>query len=70
MNSFIKVSLAIGLIGYVAQASAADIAHDAEYYVLEKQNGEQWSLEDTDLDQRMAAFRKKMAANRPIFSTY
>jgi arylsulfatase len=35
-------------------AYAADIIHDAEYYILETQNGERWAAEDAELDQRLA----------------
>lgn len=57
--------LALGLIFHIAFASAADIVHDAEYYILEKQNGEKWSLEDKDLDQRLAEFRKSNGGKSP-----
>ena len=45
--------------------AAKQIAHDAEYYVLEKQNGENWVLEDKDLDTRLAEFRKKNGGKSP-----
>lgn len=35
------------------------IRHDAEYYILEAQNGETWVSVDTDLDQRLAALQAK-----------
>ncbi len=38
---------------------AADIVHDAEYYILEAQNGARWDAEDAGLDQRLAELRKK-----------
>lgn len=57
--------LALGLIFHITLAGAADIAHDAEYYILEKQNGEKWSLEDKDLDQRLAEFRKSNGGKSP-----
>jgi len=44
---------------------AKDIVHDAEYYILEKQNGERWSAEDTDLDKRLAEFRKNNGGKSP-----
>ena len=70
MRSVINFFLVFGFTLSVAQTNAADIVHDAEYYVLEKQNGERWSLEDKDLDQRLAEFRKKNGGKPPIFSTY
>ena len=35
------------------------IVHDAEYYVLEAQNGARWAAEDKGLDERLAELRKK-----------
>jgi arylsulfatase len=40
-------------------AQAANIVHDAEYYILEAQNGERWAAEDAALDQRLAELRAK-----------
>ena len=39
--------------------AANKIVHDAEYYVLEAQNGDQWATEDKSLDQKLAELRKK-----------
>jgi arylsulfatase len=35
------------------------MVHDAEYYVLEAQHGEEWAAEDEVLDQKLAALREK-----------
>ena len=40
----------------------AKIIHDAEYYVLDAQNGERWAVEDQDLDARLAALKQKFGA--------
>ena len=41
-------------------AQAADkIVHDAEYYILEAQNGEKWAAENAELDKKLAALREK-----------
>jgi len=41
-------------------ATAQDqIVHDAEFYVLEAQNGERWAAEDGKLDQKLAELKKK-----------
>jgi arylsulfatase A-like enzyme len=50
----ILVALAWPMLGH-----AKDIVHDAEYYILESQNGERWAAEDEELDQRLAALEKK-----------
>lgn len=44
---------------FAAQSRAANIVHDAEYYVLEAQHGEQWAKRDAELDKKLAALRKK-----------
>jgi arylsulfatase len=40
-------------------ASAKDIVHDAEFYILDAQNGEKWDAEDKVLNQKLAELRKK-----------
>lgn len=40
-------------------ATAKDMVHDAEYYILEAQNGKVWAVEDGELDDKLAALRKK-----------
>ena len=42
-----------------AQSGNRKIVHDAEYYILEAQNGERWAAEDKELDAKLAALRKK-----------
>ncbi|MCP3904571.1 MAG: hypothetical protein GY715_13170, partial [Planctomycetes bacterium] len=37
----------------------AQIVHDAEYYILEAQNGDAWRAEDRDLNDRLAELRRK-----------
>ncbi|MHC4335830.1 MAG: sulfatase-like hydrolase/transferase, partial [Planctomycetota bacterium] len=41
------------------------IVHDAEYYILEAQNGAQWAAEDKALDKKLAEFRKKNNGRPP-----
>jgi arylsulfatase A-like enzyme len=38
---------------------AGEIIHDAEYYVLDAQNGEKWAAEDTVLDKKLAELKEK-----------
>ncbi|RLA40172.1 MAG: sulfatase, partial [Gammaproteobacteria bacterium] len=54
----ISALLALGLTGVQAHAAEA-IVHDAEYYILESQNGERWAAEDKELDKKLAALEKK-----------
>ena len=58
--------LAPVLLGiFSAQAFAADRVHDAEFYILAKQNGEKWAAQDKALDQKLADFRKKNGGKPP-----
>jgi arylsulfatase A-like enzyme len=54
------VALAIFFTGSMP-ATATDIIHDAEHYVLEAQHGEKWAKEDKALNARLAELRKKFA---------
>lgn len=57
---FVALGILITFAGGAAQAVAEDeIIHDAEYYVLEAQNGERWAAEDKTLDAKLAAMKKK-----------
>ena len=39
-------------------ARAADLVHDAEYYILEAQNGQKWAADNAVVDAKLAEFRK------------
>jgi len=56
-----KIALTLVALAVFAGAPlmAADIVHDAEYYVLEAQNGEKWAAEDTVLDRKLAELKEK-----------
>jgi len=47
------------VLGAVTAQAADPIVHDAEYYVLDAQNGEKWQAEDKELDQKLAELKKK-----------
>jgi len=66
MPSIAKWGLALlgaGLLSLNAHA-AKPVVHDAEFYVLQKQNAEKWSAEDKVLDAKIAEFKKKNG-NKP-----
>ena len=42
--------------------SRGTIIHDAEYYIIEAQNGKAWAVEDGKLDKKLAELRKKYGA--------
>jgi len=50
------------VIGTPHAMAAKPIVHDAEYYILEAQNGKVWEVEDGQLDQKIAELRKKFGA--------
>ncbi len=60
-KTFIALALSTVLVVFSAWAGeAADrIVHDAEYYILEAQNGERWAAEDKEIDAKLAELRKK-----------
>ena len=60
-SQFVLLSLILVLAMHAGVVLAADIVHDAEYYILEAQHGEVWSAEDGELDQRLAKLREKYA---------
>ena len=59
-------SLTVSCLVSVQVVAGTPLVHDAEYYVLEKQNGERWSVEDMDLDERLAEFRKKNGDRKSV----
>ncbi|MFZ9011043.1 MAG: sulfatase-like hydrolase/transferase, partial [Anaerohalosphaeraceae bacterium] len=42
-----------------ARAEKSKIIHDAEHYILEAQHGEKWSVEDKELDKKLAELKEK-----------
>lgn len=61
---FILVVAILALIGPATGAAAAEvpegpIVHDAEFYILEAQNGQKWAAQDKTLDKRLAELREK-----------
>ena len=49
----------------LAVTAADNLIHDADYYVLEAQLGEQWKADDQAIDQKLAAFREKNDGKPP-----
>lgn len=44
---------------------AKDIVHDAEYYLIEAQNGKRWKSDDQKIDGLHAEYRKKNDGSPP-----
>jgi arylsulfatase len=60
------VVLATVFVSFAAgQATAADIVHDAEYYISAQQNGEKWAAQDKELDAKLAEFRAANGGKPP-----
>ncbi len=55
----LALSFAWAMGAWAEGAERRPIVHDAEYYVLEAQNGERWAAEDRELNARLAALRQK-----------
>ncbi len=49
----------------LAQTSGGQIVHDAEYYILAAQNGEQWAQDDKTLDARLTEFQARNGGKPP-----
>jgi len=59
VGRLLLVLLCFVLLSRLGPAQANGIIQDAEYYVLEAQNGEKWAAEDKRLEVRLAELRKK-----------
>jgi arylsulfatase len=46
-------------------AASGEIVHDAEYYILEAQNGQKWAADDKIIDEKLAEFKKKNGGKPP-----
>ncbi len=62
INTLLVPGIAVLLLVFgvvAAQAENKEIIHDAEYYILEAQNGEKWAADDNQVDEKLAELRKK-----------
>ena len=58
--------LAVALLLITGAANAKDaIIHDAEYAIIEAQNGEVWTADDKTVDEKLAEIRKKNGDKPP-----
>ena len=48
-----------------AMAQDAPIVRDAEYRILERQHGDRWAAEDTEIDAKLAEFRERNGGKPP-----
>ncbi|RLA14966.1 MAG: sulfatase [Gammaproteobacteria bacterium] len=63
MRYIFSLCLLFGLM--TGTSIAAEIVRDAEYYILEAQNGEAWAVDDESVDNKLAAFRKNNSGKPP-----
>jgi len=67
MKTNLLRSLAVSALVMASSAAfAGDIIHDAEFPILEAQNGERWDAEDKDLDEKLAQLREKFGKSPNI----
>ena len=52
-------------VGIISVHSQNKIQHDAEYYIIEAQNGEKWDADDKKIDAKLKEFRKKNGNKAP-----
>jgi arylsulfatase len=50
---------------FVAIAEKGPIIHDAEYRIIERQHGDRWAVEDTEIDAKLAEIRKNNGGKPP-----
>jgi len=55
----------VGLLLLAPFANAGEIIHDAEYAIIEAQNGKAWAADDKTLDKKLADIRKKNGGKPP-----
>lgn len=65
MKNYLFTLCAIALAGWAAPGLAKDIIHDAEYYIIEAQNGERWRSDDKKIDARLAQLRNENGGKPP-----
>ena len=61
ISTLVAATLLVG-----GPATAKDIIHDAEHYLLAAQHGDRWAVEDKDLDAKLAALEKKFGTKPNI----
>lgn len=60
-----KTITAITLLSTITLLAQNPIIHDAEYKIIEAQNGEQWKKDDKLIDKKLADFRNKNGGKAP-----
>lgn len=58
MKKYLHALIAIVCSSLALPGWARDVIHDAEYYVIEAQNGERWDADDKLIDKKLAMLRE------------
>jgi len=61
----VSIATFIGLLLLAPFASAGEIIHDAEYAIIEAQNGKAWAADNKTIDKKLADIRKKNGGKPP-----
>lgn len=65
MFARLGLAIAAGVFSGSVLAQDTPLVHDAEYYILQAQNGEKWAAEDTELDAKLAELRDQNGGKPP-----
>ncbi len=65
MRTMFKITFGLMIGALVPVGQAADLVHDAEYYILAAQNAERWAADDKAVDAKLAAFRDRNGGKPP-----
>jgi arylsulfatase len=61
-----RIGLALSCaLAATASAGAQGVIHDAEYYILSAQNGEEWKADDRRIDAKLAEVRRRNGGKPP-----
>jgi arylsulfatase len=63
--TLIALCTVVGMAAMGATPASAQIVHDAEYSILQAQNGQQWAKDDRAVEARLAEIREANGGNRP-----
>jgi len=65
MKNLLVICTLVTVVLVVPVTAPAQIVHDAEYYVLEAQHGDQWAADDKSVEAKLDEFRKNNGGKSP-----
>ena len=54
-----QLLIMVFMLVFGSLVAQSQIIHDAEYYIIEAQNGKKWAVEDGDLDKKLSELKKQ-----------